>query len=61
MRGGGTLIVVGDHTFLHEAPDGEGPELFLNQPLEPAAIRFANDSADPIAPGWISSTAARAS
>ena len=56
VRGGGTLIVVGDHTFLHEAPDGEGPELFLNQPLEPAAIRFANDSADPIAPGWISST-----
>ncbi|MBL8725096.1 MAG: hypothetical protein JNK49_13680 [Planctomycetes bacterium] len=44
IRGGGHLIVVGDHTFFGQA---EGRfEMFVNEPLALTSIRFANNSAD---------------
>lgn len=52
--GGGSLFVVGDHTFL-QGEAGSGV-LHLNAPLRSTQIAFANDSADPLAPGWFDAT-----
>jgi hypothetical protein len=57
VRAGGYLVVVADHTFLHERRGGK-PQLFANEPLRFTHMRFANDSADPLAPGFSASVRA---
>jgi len=54
VRGGGYLVVVADHTFLHER-NGAKPELFANEPLRFTRMRLENDSADPLVPGFSAS------
>ncbi len=58
LERGGTVLVIGDHTFLKQDEHGGGaPRLHLNGPLAGSGIRFANDSADPLTPAWEGSTA----
>lgn len=50
LEDGGMVLVIGDHTFVKEA--GSVQKIYLNQPLEASSIRFQNDSADNLMPGW---------
>ena len=55
---GGSLLVIGDHTFIKDQkmPGGK-PErrLWLNEVLEPFDIKFVNDSAKYFIGGWLQS------
>jgi len=55
VKEGGYLVVIADHTFLHEDASGR-PRIFANEPLRFTHMRFANDSADPLSPAFWAST-----
>jgi len=55
---GGSLLIIGDHTFLKETqlPGGNvETKLWLNEVLEPFDIKFVNDSAKYFIGGWLQS------
>jgi len=55
---GGSLLIIGDHTFLKETqlPGGRvETKLWLNEVLEPFDIKFVNDSAKYFIGGWLQS------
>jgi len=55
---GGSLLIIGDHTFLKETqlPGGRvETKLWLNDVLEPFDIKFVNDSAKYFIGGWLQS------
>lgn len=61
LRGGGALLVLGDHTF-YKGPDGvppdqpiEGERLQINQPIRTSHIAFRFDSAYYFIGGWLHS------